>query len=58
MFNLDTVVSKETIVEHITSYDDDFNPTAVEIYISRLRKKLSFSINLKTVRGLGYILNS
>ena len=58
LFNLDTVVSKETIVEHITSYDDDFNPTAVEIYISRLRKKLSFSINLKTVRGLGYILNS
>jgi len=44
-------------VEHITSMDDDFNPTAVETYISRLRKKLSSSITLKTVRGLGYILS-
>lgn len=58
LLNLNNVVSKENIVEHITSFDDDFNPTAVETYVSRLRKKLGTSINLKTVRGLGYILNS
>ena len=57
LFNMNTVLSKENIVEHITSFDDDFNPTAVETYVSRLRKKLGKSINLKTVRGLGYILN-
>jgi len=55
--NLNVIVSKETIVEHITTVDDDFNPTAVETYISRLRKKLKDSINLKTVRGLGYIMS-
>ncbi|MGB9801697.1 MAG: response regulator transcription factor [Arcobacter sp.] len=58
LLNLNNVVSKENIVAHITSFDDDFNPTAVETYVSRLRKKLGDSINLKTVRGLGYILNS
>lgn len=58
LLNLNNVVSKENIVDHITSFDDDFNPTAVETYVSRLRKKLGESINLKTVRGLGYILNS
>ncbi len=58
LLNVNTVVSKENIVEHITSFDDNFNPTAIEIYISRLRKKLNKYIDLKTVRGLGYILNS
>jgi len=55
--NQNAIVSKENIVEHITTIDDDFNPTAVETYISRLRKKLGTSINIKTVRGLGYIMN-
>lgn len=55
--NQNAIVSKENIVEHITSIDDKFNPTAVETYVSRLRKKLGESINLKTVRGLGYILS-
>ena len=57
LLNQNSIISKETIVEHITSIDDEFNPTAVETYISRLRKKLGDSINLKTVRGLGYILS-
>ncbi|RXJ89749.1 DNA-binding response regulator [Arcobacter sp. CECT 8983] len=55
--NLNAIVSKENIVEHITSIDDEFNPTAVETYVSRLRKKLGHSINLKTVRGLGYMMS-
>ena len=58
LLNVNKVVSKENIVNNITSFDDDFNPRAVETYISRLRKKLGTSINLNTVRGLGYILNS
>lgn len=55
--NLNAIISKENIVEHVTTVDDEFNPTAVETYISRLRKKLGDSINLKTVRGLGYIMS-
>lgn len=50
------VLSKENIASHIAAFDDDFNPTAIETYISRLRKKLGSSVTLQTVRGLGYIL--
>lgn len=56
LVNINTVISKESIVDHITSIDDEFNPVAIVTYISRLRKKLGSSVNLKTVRGLGYIL--
>ncbi len=57
LLNLNAIISKENIVEQVTTVDDEFNPTAVETYISRLRKKLGSSINLKTVRGLGYMLS-
>ena len=57
LVNINTVISKESIVEHITSIDDEFNPVAIVTYISRLRKKLGNSVQLKTVRGLGYILS-
>jgi DNA-binding response OmpR family regulator len=55
--NQNAIVSKDNIVDHITTIDDEFNPTAIETYISRLRKKLGDSINIKTVRGLGYIMS-
>ncbi|WP_037939972.1 response regulator transcription factor [Sulfurospirillum arcachonense] len=57
LVNINKVVSKENIVEHIASFDDDISPTTIETYISRLRKKLGDEVSLKTVRGLGYILN-
>lgn len=57
LLNLNAIISKEDIVEHITTFDDDLNPTAVEVYISRLRKKLKTSINIKSVRGVGYMMS-
>lgn len=54
--NLGGVISKDDIVENITSFDDDLNPTAVETYISRLRKKLGNSINITNIRGIGYMM--
>ena len=51
------VVSKEQIVEHLFSFEDEINTSAIEIYIHRLRKKLnSPDITIRTVRGLGYVL--
>lgn len=58
LLNLDTVLSKENIVEHISTYTESIHPSSVETYVSRIRKKLGDSINLKTARGLGYILSS
>lgn len=51
------VMSKENIVEHIASFDEDISLTSIETYISRLRKKLGSDVSLKTVRRLGYILS-
>ena len=56
LLHANQVLSKENIASHIAAFDDDFNPTAIETYISRLRKKLGESVVLQTVRGLGYIL--
>jgi DNA-binding response OmpR family regulator len=58
LLNLDIVLSKENIVEQISTYTESIHPASVETYVSRIRKKLGDSINLKTARGLGYILSS
>jgi len=52
------VMSKESILEHIASFDDEISLTSIETYISRLRKKLGDDVSLKTVRRLGYILST
>lgn len=52
------VMSKESILEHIASFDDEISLTSIETYVSRLRKKLGDDVSLKTVRRLGYILST
>ena len=51
------VVSKAKILEHVCSWDEEISENAVEVSISRLRKKLNpFGIEIRTIRGLGYLL--
>ncbi|MEH6496595.1 MAG: response regulator transcription factor [Pseudomonas marincola] len=51
------VISKDQIADGLANFDEDITPNAVEIYVSRLRKKIQISgINIKTVRGLGYLM--
>ena len=53
----DRVVSKESIMDQLYNLDEIVGLNAVEIYIHRLRKKLTNTgINIRTVRGLGYLL--
>ena len=55
--NRNKVLSKRQIVDHLFSFHQDVSESAVEIYVHRLRKKLTMpGINIKTVRGLGYSL--
>ncbi|GGE68578.1 response regulator transcription factor [Priestia taiwanensis] len=54
-----TVTSKEQIIEKLWGLDSDVEHNNVEVYISFLRKKLTFlqaSIRINTIRGVGYIL--
>jgi len=51
--------SKELIIEKIWGFDADVEHNHVEVYISFLRKKLSFldtHVTITTVRGIGYSL--
>lgn len=54
---VDQVVSKAQIIDHLYGSGSDVEESTVEIYVHRLRKRLSKSgVEIKTLRGLGYCL--
>jgi two-component system OmpR family response regulator len=53
----DKVVTKETIIQSLTAMDDILSDNAIEQYVSRLRRRIApFGLNLRTARGIGYLL--
>jgi two-component system, OmpR family, response regulator len=51
------VVTKEAIVQSLTSLQDMLSDNAIEQYVSRLRRRIAaFGLSLTTVRGIGYLL--
>ncbi len=53
------VVSKEQLVQGISTSDEELSLSAIEVYISRLRSRLESSgISIRTVRGYGYLLEN
>ncbi len=51
-------VSKASLTTAVFGFEDEANPNAIEIYVHRVRKKLSGSdAGIVTLRGLGYVLN-
>lgn len=51
------VVTKEQMVDRLFGWGDDGGSNAIEVYVHRVRKKLEpFDINIRTVRGMGYLL--
>jgi two-component system response regulator TctD len=51
------IVSKEALFEGIYGWDDSARPQAIEVYVSRLRRRLlPAGIEIRTLRGLGYRL--
>ncbi|WP_207461526.1 response regulator transcription factor [Azospirillum sp. SYSU D00513] len=54
--NLNTVMSKEDLMDRLFSLDQPTALNAIELYVSRLRRKLDgASLEIRTVRGLGYV---
>jgi two-component system response regulator TctD len=50
-------VAKTKLASSVFSLDDDTGPTTIEVYVSRLRKRLAGSdAHILTLRGLGYLL--
>ncbi len=51
------VVNKQQITDHLSNWESSISFNAIEIIVHRLRKKLEGSgCNIRTIRGLGYIL--
>ncbi|OLP57912.1 DNA-binding response regulator [Xaviernesmea oryzae] len=54
-----STVSKAMLSESIFGFDADADPSAIEIYVHRLRKKLEgAAVQIATLRGLGYMLRA
>jgi two-component system, OmpR family, response regulator len=52
------VVTKNELGDACTAREEPLSPNAVEVYISRLRAKFEATgVNIRTVRGLGYLLD-
>lgn len=52
------VVSKEQLVEQLYNYDKEVSHNAIEVYIHRVRKKLSGSgVEVRTHYGRGYTID-
>lgn len=52
-------VGKEKLFEQVFSIDDESDPAAIEIYVHRLRRKLTGTgVTIATLRGLGYLLQA
>ncbi|MEP6701889.1 MAG: response regulator [Betaproteobacteria bacterium] len=53
------LTSKEQLFESLYTWDSDANLSAVEVYVSRLRKKLEpAGVAIRMFRGLGYRLEA
>lgn len=54
--NIERTLSKDAILDHLFSFDEPAAPNAIELYVSRLRKKLAgTTITIRTIWGEGYI---
>jgi len=57
VLNAGTAVTKERLLRAITGFDERLAPNAIEVYVSRLRSKLSGTgARISTLRGVGYRL--
>ena len=55
MLHRERVVSRTELIEHLYDQDFDRDSNTIEVFVGRLRKKVSADL-IETVRGLGYRL--
>jgi len=58
MLNRGRLLSKDQVADSIASLEQDISAGAIETYVSRIRKKLGAAVAIRTVRGLGYMMES
>lgn len=53
------IVSKQQMIESLYNWADDINPSTIEVFVSRLRRKFEGAgsgVGIRVLRGLGYRL--
>lgn len=54
--NRGRVLSKDALIDQLCGLEEAVAPNAIELYVSRLRRKLEGSaVRIRTLRGLGYV---
>ena len=59
--NQNVILPKSQIFDRLWGFDSDTNVSVVEVYVSKIRKKLKgtdFATDLQTLRSVGYILKN
>ena len=54
MLNPSRVVSKTELTDHLYEQDFDRDSNVIEVFVGRLRKKLTPVNPIRTIRGQGY----
>ena len=52
------VVTREIITQSLYGWGDDVDSNTIEVHIHNLRKKLRDGLHIKTVRGIGYMIEN
>ena len=56
MANTNRVMSRQSLTESVYGWDDEIDSNAIEVHIHNLRKKLAEYLKIRTIRGIGYII--
>lgn len=59
--NQNQIISREQIIERIWGFNSNSEYNNVEVYVSFLRKKISFihaNMRIRAVRGIGYTVEA
>ena len=52
--NTDTVIKRESLMRDIIGYDNYVYDRTIDTHVKNLRKKLGDSMQIETIRGIGY----
>ena len=61
LHNQNQIISREQIIERIWGFDSNSEYNNVEVYVSFLRKKISFidaNMRIRAIRGIGYTVEA
>lgn len=52
------VISREKITQLLYGWGDDVDSNTIEVHMHNIRKKLNLALKIRTIRGVGYIIEA